>query len=150
MRLCFGSIYPKILAAQNWCVGWNPTSGTRNSSMKARYNMLNAINSNNQNGVVETILQRTEPLFDDDWKTHQHELSEVVDNGRVLRVGAAGPIGISFVHHISTYQLTALYPNISKIDLVEIVRFTTQRCSVAGGFQDPHHRVRRGGIVDYL
>jgi len=70
-----------------------------------------------------SLLGRTQPLFDDDIKEHEQELTDIVSSSKFLIIGGAGSIGQSVVKEIFKRDPKLLHViDISENNLVELVR----------------------------
>ena len=72
---------------------------------------------------VLSLIGRTEPLFDDDVKLHEAELTSLVSGSRFLVIGGAGSIGQAVTREIFKRSPKVLHVvDISENNMVELVR----------------------------
>ncbi|MEK6795074.1 MAG: polysaccharide biosynthesis protein [Spirochaetota bacterium] len=110
--------------------------------------------------LLKKVLRRDGSLFTADIARHRTEISNAVENARVLVIGAAGSIGASFVRQILPFAPRALHlVDISENNLVEVVRDVRSSSTpvpddlktfaVAMGSDEFHHLLRSEKPYDY-
>ncbi|HBN06252.1 MAG TPA: UDP-N-acetylglucosamine 4,6-dehydratase, partial [Bacteroidales bacterium] len=72
---------------------------------------------------ILSLIGRTKPLFDDDVRTHEKELNDIVSSSRFLVIGGAGSIGSAVSKEIFSRNPRVLHVvDISENNMVELVR----------------------------